>query len=226
MHIPRSLLALALSLPATLCAQSAFSGRNGQAGDDNALAATNTEVRRAQPVARTAAPVPNVPSLGSGTGATLRVGDTFELRMTGMPAEDASPYAAAFTISGDGFVNIPLGGQVRASGLTQSQLEKAIERRLIDEKIFTNPTAIISIPNQGARYVTVGGNVRAPNRQVWASDLTLLVAVEAAGGAGDFGGDKIELIRNGQKTTYSIKKLKKDPMDDPKLLPGDRLDLR
>ena len=48
-------------------------------------------------------------------------------------------------------LNIPLGGQIRAAGLSQSQLERAIERRLIDEKIFTHPTATINVPNQ-ARF--------------------------------------------------------------------------
>lgn len=225
MRIPHLLLAL-LAFPLALSAQSALSARPALPVDGNTLAAANPEVRRAQPVARSTAAAPSsAASGGSTSGVAFRNGDTFELRMTGMPAEDALPYATAFTISGDGMVNIPLGGQVRAAGLTQSQLEKAIERRLIEEKIFTSPTAIISIPNQ-ARYVTVGGNVRSPNRQVWASDLTLLVAVEAAGGPSDFAGDKIDLIRKGAKTQFSLKLLKRDPANDPPLQPGDRLDLR
>lgn len=196
-----------------------------------ALAAAAPEVRRAEPVSRavaaaprSAAPVPQG-SGGSGSNAVMRVGDAFELRMTGMPAEDAQMYSLIFTIGGDGMVNIPLGGQIRAAGLSQSQLEKAIERRLIDEKIFTNPTATINVPNQ-ARFVTVGGNVRAPNRQPWSSDLTLLVAIAAAGGGNEWAGDKIDLIRGGQIQTFSLKRLNKSPADDPRLLPGDRLDLR
>lgn len=133
-------------------------------------------------------------------------------------------YSLTFTIGGDGYVNIPLGGQVRAAGLTQSQVEKAIERRLIEEKIFTHPTATINVPNQ-VRFVTVGGNVKAPNRLPWAPDLTLLSAISACGGPGDFGGDKVNLIRNGAIERHSLKKLNKNPAEDPKLLPGDRLDL-
>jgi len=229
MRIPCPVLAL-LALAATGLAQQAapgFSGRNGQ--PDTAqpvLAAAAPEVRRAQPVTRSAAAPVNaapVPSGGAGT-AVLRSGDSFDLRMTGMPIEDANMYALTFTIGGDGMVNIPLGGQIRASGLTQSQLEKAIENLLIREKIFIHPTAIINLPNQ-ARFVTVGGEVRSPNRQPWSPDLTLIVAITAAGGPGDFGGDKVDLIRNGQKTTYSLKKLKRTPTEDPLLMPGDRLDL-
>lgn len=231
MRIPRSALTL-LCAACTAFAQTpaTFSGRNTTTESAPTLAAAAPEVRKAQPVTRSAAPAaaaaPTAPLASvPGSNAVLRTGDAFELRMTGMPLEDANMYSLLFTIGGDGMVNIPLGGQIRAAGLTQSQLEKAIEKRLVDEKIFTNPTATINIPNQ-ARFVTVGGNVRAPNRQPWSSDLTLLVAVAAAGGGSEWAGDKIDLIRGGQIQTFSLKKLNKNPSDDPKLLPGDRLDLR
>jgi polysaccharide export outer membrane protein len=177
-------------------------------------------VRRAEAVNRSveAAPIPG------SAGAVFRPGDTIELRMTGMPLEDSNMYNGTYTLGGDGLINVPLAGQVRAAGLTQGQLEKAIEKRLVDEKIFRWPTATINVPNQ-ARFVTVGGNVRGPSRLVWSPDLTLLAAISACGGVGDFGGDKVNLIRNGGVTTLSIKKLKRNPVDDPKLLPGDQVDL-
>jgi polysaccharide export outer membrane protein len=149
----------------------------------------------------------------------------FTLRLTGMPAEYAMAYALDFTIGGDGFVNIPLGGQVRAAGLTQSQLERAIERKLIDEKIFRWPTATINV-SPSARFVTIGGNVRQPNRLMWSADLTLLSSLSACGGPSDFGGDRINLIRSGQVASYSYKKLKRNPADDPPLHPGDQVDLQ
>lgn len=230
MRIPSFLLPTFLLAAAALAqTPTTVSGLNGQPSTERAYTvAAAPEVRRAEPVNRSAAAAPAprpIQTGGSGSSAVLRTGDSFELRMTGMPIEDANMYTGMFTVGGDGMVNIPLGGQIRAAGLTQSQVEKAIEKRLIDEKIFTHPTATINIPNQ-ARFVTVGGNVRAPNRQPWSSDLTLLVAIAAAGGANEWGGDKIDLIRSGAIQTFSLKKLNKSPSDDPKLLPGDRLDLK
>lgn len=229
-------LAATFLLASTLAAlaQSPLAGRNGPpAGTVEAITVqkpVEVAVRRAEPVnVRRAAPV-NAPEPSSaqpalsGAGAAFRPGDGFQLRLTGMPAEDAQMYALDFTIGGDGYVNVPLAGQVRAAGLTQSQLERAIERKLIDEKIFRWPTATINVPNQ-IRFVTVGGQVRAPNRLPWASDLTLLAAISAVGGVGDFGGDKVNLIRNGTSTQYRISKLKKNPADDPRLLPGDQIDV-
>lgn len=230
-----TILALALagaSIPECFAqgASSSFSGRNGTPEFSDGVTVQKVvepQVRRAEAVStRRAVAVESVPyDPGSAAGAAFRAGDSFQLRLTGMPAEDALMYALDFTIGGDGYVNIPLGGQVRAAGLTQSQLEKAIERRLIEEKIFRWPTATINVPNQ-VRFVTVGGNVRAPNRLAWSPDLTLLAAISAQGGPGDFAGDKVVLIRNGVPTTFSMKRLKRSPADDPKLLPGDQLDLR
>jgi polysaccharide export outer membrane protein len=197
----RSLVAL-LAFPIALCAQSAgLADRTSHSGQKTTAAT----------------------SPGPGTTATFRSGDSFELRMTGIPAEAASDYTLVFTVGDDGMINVPLGGQLRAAGLTQGQLEKSIERRLIDEKIFLHPTAVITIP---FRYVTVGGNVRSPNRQPWSSDLTLLTAIVASGGENEWAGDKIRLIRNGDFKDFSMKQLKQAPTKDPRLLPGDRLDLR
>ncbi len=164
-------------------------------------------------------------ALPGAPGATFRPGDMFLLRLTGMPAEFAEQYRLDFTIGGDGFINIPLAGQVRAAGLTQSQLERAIEKKLIDEEIFRWPTATINV-SPGARFVTIGGNVRQPNRLAWTADLTVLSAISACGGQSDFAGDRINLIRSGQFATYSYKKLKRNPADDPPLNPGDQVDMQ
>jgi polysaccharide export outer membrane protein len=144
------------------------------------------------------------------------------MSLSGMPAEEN--FARAYTIGNDGFVNIPYAGQVRAAGLTQSQLERAIEQRFVEGKIYRWPTVTINVQS-GARYVTIGGSVRAPQRMVWAADLTLSGAVMAAGGAGDFGGDKVNLIRSGNRSTYSLKKIRANPADDPRLFPGDQVEL-
>ncbi len=174
-------------------------------------------VRRATPVT---APVPAQPSPQE---VFFRPGEIFELRMTGMPAEDALPYAQQFTIGGNGLINIPLGGPLKAASLTQSQLENAIVKLLLDKKIFTRATATISVAAQ-SRVVTVGGQVRAPQRMMWTMDLTLNSAISAAGGTADFASNKIKLTRGGTVTFFSKKDLEKNPAQDPRLLPGDRVD--
>jgi polysaccharide export outer membrane protein len=111
---------------------------------------------------------------------TLRAGDTFEVSLGGVPPEsgDAQNFNKPHTVGGDGSVNIPYVGSIRAAGLTQSQLEKAIGRRLIEEKVFRWPTITINVPER-ARLITVGGQVGVPQRIYWSADAALMSAVNA-----------------------------------------------
>ena len=157
--------------------------------------------------------------------ATLRPGDNFDMRLTGMPLELVQDIAnLQYTVGPDGTVNIPLIGKVKASGLTSTQLEEAIQAKFVAGKFFTNPTVIINI-GQVARFVTVSGGVRSPGRQQWTPDLTLNSAIGNAGGLSDFGEKKgVRLIREGKVAgTYNLKDIDKDPSLDPKLLPGDQV---
>jgi polysaccharide export outer membrane protein len=216
----RTLLILAAAAihPALAFAQSSFSA-NTPASEPE------VPVRRASPVARPAAgpaaQAATAPAMEAG--ATFRANDSFRLKLSGMPAEDAAQFESPFTIGGDGVFSIPLAGPIRAAGLTQSQLERAIERKLVEAEIFRFPTATIYVEAQ-TRFVTVGGTVRVPQRVPWAPDLTLLTALSSAGGDSDFAGDKVDLIRNGKKAIYSRKRIQKDPSKDPLLKPGDRVE--
>jgi protein involved in polysaccharide export with SLBB domain len=218
----RTLLLVAVAIqPLTVLAQSSFPSSPTTPPE------LEVPVRRASPVVRPASAVSAPASTGGiQSGATFRVGDSFELRLSGMPPEDAAQYAQPFTIGSDGYLSIPLAGPVKAAGLTTNQLERAIERKLIDQEIFRFPTATIYVGGAQVRFVTIGGQVRSPNRLPWSSDLTLLAALSAAGGGGDFAGDKIALIREGKVSIFSIKRLNKDPSQDPRLLPGDRVELK
>jgi protein involved in polysaccharide export with SLBB domain len=121
-------------------------------------------------------------------------------------------------------VRIPLIGGIRAAGLPTTELARNIERKLVAEKIFTNPTAIINIQ---PRYVTVGGAVRNPNAITWSTDLTLSTAITRASGFSDFANrKKIKVTRDGKVAFYNLTKVDKDPSQNPKLLPGDEVEVR
>ena len=180
--------------------------------------------RVAKAVAATTEAVPT--AARSASSVVLRPNDVIELRLSGMPPDDAQQFSGTpYTIGGDGQVNVPYAGALQASGRTPSELERAIERSLIDKKIFRWPTATINVANS-IRFVVIGGNVRNPSRMPWSADLTVMSAIAAAAGRGDFAGDKIHLIRSGKISVYSFKKLEKDPSQDPRLLPSDQVDLR
>jgi polysaccharide export outer membrane protein len=158
------------------------------------------------------------------TIATLRPGDIFETRLSGMPTEFAAEFALQYTVGQDGTINVPLIGEVKAAGLTSTQLERAIQAKLVSEKIFTRPTVVINIAPV-ARYVSVSGGVRAPQRLQWSPDLTLASSIGNAGGIGDFGDQKkVRLVREGKVLgVFNLKQFVNDPASDPKLLPGDQV---
>ena len=158
--------------------------------------------------------------------AGLRPGDQFEMRLSGMPAEYAAEFSGTYTLGEDGNVSVPFVGAVRAAGLTPSQLAVAIQNKLISEKIFTNPTALINLP-QATRTVTIGGEVRSPQAMAYSPDLTLNAAVMRAGGATEFGSlKKVKVTRDGKSTVYNLTKKDKDPSQNPRLLPGDEVQVQ
>ncbi len=167
-----------------------------------------------------------VPAAGrTASSVVLRPNDVIELRLSGMPPDDAQQFTGtAYTVGGDGTVNVPFAGSMQAAGRTPEELARAIERSLVEKKIFRWPVANINVAST-VRFVVIGGNVRVPSRMPWSPDLTLMSAIAAAGGTGDFASDKVNLIRGGKITLYSYKKLKKDPSQDPRLLPSDQVDL-
>jgi len=170
-----------------------------------------------------------VPQLRADPAVTIRPGDVFDMRVTGIPADVAmgdGTAALQYTIGQDGIVNVPLLGKIKIAGLTSSQAEDQIQAKYIANKIYTNPVIIISVQQvQQQRSVTISGGVRGPGKQQWASDLTLSSAIGSAGGLGDFGSPKgIKVVRDGKILgIFDYREIQKDPSKDIKLLAGDQV---
>jgi polysaccharide biosynthesis/export protein len=173
---------------------------------------------RGKKAAPTNAPLPSSAS-NTGPSAALQNGDVVQMRLSGPPEEYTREFAIELSID-DGTLTVPMVGRVRAAGLTPAQLGSAIEKRLIEEKIFTLANVNINTMQQ-QRFVIVGGAVRAPGRQLWSQNLTLTAAISAAGGPAEWIEDTVRLIRGGQVARYSRKAIKENPSLDPKLQPGD-----
>lgn len=154
----------------------------------------------------------------------LRDGDTFRLAVGGAPREFTQDFELEYTID-DGSVTIPVVGRVRASGLSASQLAALIEKRLKEEKIFTNPTVILN-PVTPGRFIVVGGAVRNPGRVQWTSGMTMSQAIASASGTSEWAEDRVKLIRGGKAQMYSRKAIKKDPSTDPAVAPNDFVEVQ
>jgi len=161
----------------------------------------------------------------TASDAAFRNGDTIELRIGGVPAEETQLVTGAYTVDGDGYVNLPHIGKVRASGLSQAALQSAVEAAYRSGGIYTNPTITVTIPAT-QRFVNVSGDVRQPRRVEYTSDLTVLGAISAAGGFTDYADQrKVRLLRKGRAQIVDIKAVRSDPSLDILLLPGDHIEV-
>jgi protein involved in polysaccharide export with SLBB domain len=157
--------------------------------------------------------------------ATLRIGDPVEVKVGGVPPEDQNQVNNTYTVDSNGAVNLPYIGKVHAEGMTPAQLARSIEDNYRSNKVYTNPNVTI-LMQPTARFVNVGGAVRLPSRVPFTEDMTLLTAINAAGGFNDFADQRhVRLLRGSEATVYDVRKFRKDPSQDVKLRPGDRVEV-
>ncbi len=161
----------------------------------------------------------------SAQNVALRPGDQIELRLGGVPQEDAGQVSGSYQVDGGGFVNLPHIGRVKAAGLTQDALQNSIEQTYRGQQIYTNPTITINIPAT-ARFVNVGGDVKNPRRVEYTPDLTVLGAINGAGGFTDYADQRrVRLLRDGQAIIIDIRDVRKNPSKDVPLKPGDSIEV-
>jgi len=163
--------------------------------------------------------------VASGAEAAFRTGDTIELRIGGVPSEETMLITGAYTVDGEGYINLPHIGKVRAAGMNQAALQRAVESAYRNGQIYTNPTVTVTVPTT-LRFVNVSGDVRQPRRVEYTSDLTLLGAISASGGFTDYADQrKVRLMRGGQVQIVDIRAVRSNPALDIRLLPGDQIEV-
>jgi len=157
--------------------------------------------------------------------ATLRPGDTMDLKIGGVPATEISSVSGQYTIDGEGNVNLPYIGRVKIAGLAPGVAQSMIESVYKARKVYTNPNIVITMQPQ-SRFVNVGGEVKSPQRVPFTPDLTVLSAINAAGGFSPFADQRrIRLLRGQQVTIIDAKKIRTNPSRDVQLEPGDQVEV-
>lgn len=156
---------------------------------------------------------PSIPSAASAS--QLRPGDTLTVAVFGVP----DPSTNSVQIDDQGIISLPYIGTVKASGATTASLTQQIREAYVTKKIYTSVDISVSVTE---RYVYVGGEVVKPGRIIWTPDLTAAKAIEAAGGFTLYAKeDKVGVVRNQVLYILDIKLAQKSPSQDPKLEPGD-----
>jgi polysaccharide export outer membrane protein len=152
----------------------------------------------------------------------LHTGDVLGLTYRYSPEYDATA-----SIQPDGFVDFPMLGELKLSGLTVDQAREAIIAKA--NQRLNDPEISVVLKEFEKPYYVVGGEVGSPGRYEIRGPLTALRAVEIAGGIRESGkANQVILIHpiNETDATTRLINLKKimykgDISEDAAVQPGD-----
>jgi polysaccharide export outer membrane protein len=119
-------------------------------------------------------------SLAPGRGAATadyRLGpnDRTRIIVYGQPT-----LTGEFTLDGNGNLSYPLVGNIDARGMTPSELQTTIARRL-DKDWVQNPSVSVEVSTRRPFYVV--GEVQKPGSYAYVTDMSVLNAIATAGGS-------------------------------------------
>ena len=151
--------------------------------------------------------------------ASLRPGDNLVIVLQGIP----DPSSNQVQIDDKGLISLPFIGTQKAAGQTTALFAQQVRDTYIAKKIYTQVDVSVTVTE---RYVYVGGEVARPGRVVWAPDITVSKAVQAAGGFAIYARPgQVTLVRDGVSYLIDVTLAQKNPAEDPRLLPGDSLNV-
>jgi protein involved in polysaccharide export with SLBB domain len=155
----------------------------------------------------------------------LRPSDAIQLKIGGVPANDAKAVTGEYVIDGQGYINLPNLGRIKIAGLALSAAQTVIETGYRSHDIYTRPTITITMGTVH-RWVNVGGAVKIPQKIAYKPDLTVLASIDVAGGflsAADQ--EKVRLVRADEVMIIDTKKIRANPSLDIPLEPGDHIEV-
>jgi len=119
----------------------------------------------------------------------LQVEDILQVSFPGAPELDAQ-----IQVRRDGVISVPIIGEVRVAGLTPSQLENFLEKRL-ESELVSNDVLVVVLQSQFTYYLE--GEVLQPGVVQSFRKLSVLEAIIAAGGIDKNSGklDSVVVIR-------------------------------
>jgi polysaccharide export outer membrane protein len=125
------------------------------------------------------------------------------------------------SIKEDGTITLPYIGSVKAAGKTSGELQNDIHDLYVPQ-YYKHLT--ITVKSEDRVYY-VGGEVKLPNRYLYSGQTTVTQAIQAAGDFTDFANrSKVWLIRaDGERIKVNCNKALEDPSQDPKVYPGDQI---
>jgi polysaccharide export outer membrane protein len=130
------------------------------------------------------------------------------------------------TVRNDGFISLPLAGDILAAGKTPPQLKKDIETILT--KYIKDPRCAVIVIEPRSKRFYIQGQVTRPGQYTLDQDLYLTQVIPLAGGFTEWAdqGDIVILRIEGDKKTrlyVDYKKILKGKVEDILIKPGDTI---
>jgi polysaccharide export outer membrane protein len=156
-------------------------------------------------------PAQNAPAHGQ-PAATQDVliggGDLLEVTVEG-----ASDYVKEVRVNHDGKIDLPLIGAVKAAGLTITQAQTLIAKRLKEGNFFTDPQVMVFTKEYATQGISVLGEVQKPGIYPLLGAHTLFDVISAAGGTTPKAGNTVMLSRREHPAQVETVQLPRDNKD-------------
>lgn len=145
--------------------------------------------------------------------AGLAPGDRVQITLRGVGPEEQTKVNGMYRVRESGGIRLPLlDHPVPASGMSPDDFARKAEKAYIDAGIYARPAieveAVEGGDQQGEAVISVGGQVRRAGQTPYRKNMTVIQALDAAGGRNDFGGRNLLLIRMGKQYCLDFKQLK------------------
>lgn len=87
-----------------------------------------------------------------------------------------------FQVAADGTVTFPYIHVMKVAGLEPHEVSQKVREALIQKKVLTDPSVVVSVIEYRSKTVTILGQVQAPGSFPLSPGMTLLQVVSMAGG--------------------------------------------
>lgn len=144
----------------------------------------------------------------------IQVGDVLEVSLKGVPPAEQAKVYSKLEVRDTGVIRIPMVNvDVRAQGRKPQDVERSIETAFKKAEFYVSPTISIQVHKKKAgeeeikKMLTVGGHVKRNGRVLYREGMTLLEAIQQAGGRNTFGSKIVYLTRRnakGQNVRYKF----------------------
>jgi polysaccharide export outer membrane protein len=129
----------------------------------------------------------------------LQAGDLFQIQVFNVPRFD---YRGRLNEAG--MVTLPLVGEVHLGGLSVSDAEHVVERRLVEQEMLKAPQVVLTVLESPNNLATITGEVKTPGPVPVYGGKRLLDVISAAGGLTPAASPVLTIYRRGQTEPIQV----------------------